>query len=563
MHTPSRQQLSEVAQLIRSTNPDVVLVELDQPRLEQLLKQQQRAGPLAGPPTLGAELAEAVAVAAACDTPVILGDAVLPLDALWRDRPLVDAPRLWRAARLRLRQRFPEVEVRRVSVARTFAADPQKAAPLLLSVGLTTALLGLTATATPASADAAAAAATSLSGAPSPSDMAASLLLVLLPLAALLRFVDVLLLARDDTLSENALRALEIGGRLRSGDLLRRRFRFSTRPQTLAALSLQLLRDEPLRDELLLGTGGAGGGTGGTLPFLTLRSPLLHGEVRRINLFEPRWLAMFDLVRRLNSAPRAPAPEGDGWPEPLEGDGWPEPLEGDGDRSAVDGRRSGGGGGGGGGGGAASLVNARLGTMHVVNRFYRPVEWAQAGEEAGAVGQRTATSELCSVEAVEADLVVNFREARRARVLRAEEGTRPGSGARRLAVWLVGEDALEVAPASVRAAEGGFLLGAMCGEAGGGGEAGRSDAEGGWTPPAAAACMDGGGLNQEVSVVCVVGLAHANSIVEQCAERGLLSAAERGGVDTEVARAVRERQAASGIAELGWEDYDRERERLP
>ena len=57
VHTPSRQQLREVAQLIRSTRPDVVLVELDQPRLEQLLKQQHRAGPLGGPPTLGAELA--------------------------------------------------------------------------------------------------------------------------------------------------------------------------------------------------------------------------------------------------------------------------------------------------------------------------------------------------------------------------------------------------------------------------------------------------------------------------------------------------------------------------
>ena len=49
---------------------------------------------------------------------------------------------------------------------------------------------------------------------------------------------------------------------------------------------------------------------------------------------------------------------------------------------------------------------------------------------------------------MEADLVVNFREARRARVLRAEEGRRPVSGARRLAVWLVGEEALEVAPES-------------------------------------------------------------------------------------------------------------------
>ena len=31
----------------------------------------------------------------------------------------------------------------------------------------------------------------------------------------------------------------------------------------------------------------------------------------------------------------------------------------------------------------------------------------------------------------------------------------------------------------------------------------------------------------------------------------------------QVARAIRERQAASGIAELGWEEFDRERARLP
>ena len=135
-------------------------------------------------------------------------------------------------------------------------------------------------------------------------------------------------------------------------------------------------------------------------------------------------------------------------------------------------------------------------------------------------------------------------------------------------MWLVGEEALEVAPESVRAAEGGFLLGAVRGEAGGVDAEQRScnDVEGARAPPGAAACSDGGGQSggeREVSVVCVVGLAHANSIVERCAECGLLSTAERGGTDTEVARAVRERKAASGIAELGWEEYDRERERLP
>ena len=77
-----------------------------------------------------------------------------------------------------------------------------------------------------------------------------------------------------------------------------------------------------------------------------------------MNLFEPRWLAMFDLVRRLNLE------DGDG---------------GGGSGSGGSGGGGGGGGGGAGGGGGGgsrtvSLERARLGTMHVVNRFYRPVE---------------------------------------------------------------------------------------------------------------------------------------------------------------------------------------------
>ena len=59
------------------------------------------------------------------------------------------------------------------------------------------------------------------------------------------------------------------------------------------------------------------------------------------------------------------------------------------------------------------------------------------------------------------------------------------------------------------------------------------------------------------SVVAVVGLAHANPILERCAERGLLSSRERGGIDQEVARAIAERQQAAALEPLAWEEYDR------
>ena len=59
------------------------------------------------------------------------------------------------------------------------------------------------------------------------------------------------------------------------------------------------------------------------------------------------------------------------------------------------------------------------------------------------------------------------------------------------------------------------------------------------------------------SVVAVVGLAHANPILERCAERGLLSSRERGGIDQEVARAIAERERAAALEPLAWEEYDR------
>ena len=94
------------------------------------------------------------------------------------------------------------------------------------------------------------------------------------------RFADLILLARDDVLSENALRALEIGEKLRSGALARHTFRFSTSPEALASENAgvfgSLARD--------------------TVPLLTLRSPLAAGEVRRVNLFEVN-LQLYHLSR--------------------------------------------------------------------------------------------------------------------------------------------------------------------------------------------------------------------------------------------------------------------------
>ena len=75
-HTPARQQQEEVAILIEDSKPDVVVVELDQERMELLqadVALQRTKGRRA--PRYGAELAEAVAAAKRLGVPVLLGDS--------------------------------------------------------------------------------------------------------------------------------------------------------------------------------------------------------------------------------------------------------------------------------------------------------------------------------------------------------------------------------------------------------------------------------------------------------------------------------------------------------
>ena len=515
VHTPSSMQQAEVATLIESTRPDVVLVELDQPRLEALLEQHEREGTI----TFGSDLLQAVQSARVHDIPVVLGDVILPLDALWQARPFINGGRLWRACKLAAPAPIWQgVSMQRVAISRTFAADPIRAAPLAASIALTASITLLV---------------------PSPGEVqwvisaASSSLLALLSVGALLRFVDVMLLSRDEVLGENALRALEIGSGLRSGRFARRTFTFSTCARVLAEQNAALLG--PYSSE------GRGVADGRLMPFLTLRSPLQPGEVRRVNLFEPRWLAMMDLVAKLphsrqdngeqyaGGAPSvAPGTMSIAFANSTSTAGNTAPVLSPIHPLAVPSSQF----------PVHPLAGCTFGTMHVVNRFYYPAGRDAAGD-------------------IEADLVVNPREARRARVLRAEEGERPVSGARRLAVWIQGEEALDVQPPSVRPAAGGFLLGTIgCGDEHGG------IADGTDSIPVDAGDPERQPSSKRASVVGVVGLAHANGVLAYAAERRLRSAVERGGVDAEVARALRERKAAAALEGLAWDDFDRGLEKL-
>ena len=429
VHTPSAVQRAEVRAVIDAAQPDAVVVELDAERLETLWDRSRDATP-----AYGAELAEAVRSARARGALVVLGDAIKPVRAVVEAAPFLDLERIARGARLLAGATAapPGVARQRLDVAAALASDPRKAAPLALSVLL--AVVGAAVAAAPAET------------LPGP---AAALLDALAAVAVVfsLRVADVLLLARDDVLSENALRALEMGAAVKTGALERFTFDFSRRPADLPA----------------------GLPDGDLEPFLTLRSPLKAGERRRVNLFEPRWLAMLD---------------------------------------AID-----------------VQAGTEFNTVHAVNRCYV----AEDGR-------------------VSADVVVDPRACRVATVERVEEGKRPVSGDRRLAVWLVGGEAREAR--DLRAAPGGrgYLVGTTAGPRG----------EGTTAAPLAEAARPRD-ASAPVHVVAVVGLVHANPILARCAARGLRSASERGELDGEVMRAIRERERAARLVDLPWSDYDREK----
>ena len=92
------------------------------------------------------------------------------------------------------------------------------------------------------------------------------------------------------------MRALEIGAGLKNRRFERYTFRFSKLPEVLAAINAPLFLAN-CRQNI------DGTEVGSWVPFLTLRSPLKENKVRRMNLFEPRWLAMLLLLLFLQNFP--------------------------------------------------------------------------------------------------------------------------------------------------------------------------------------------------------------------------------------------------------------------
>ena len=211
-HTPCKSS-HEVSTLIAQSRPDVVIIELDQERLESLLRtgEQGKGEQL----RYGADFAAAVRGAAELGVPIVLGDASTR-DLVARLRAagaVADGKRLRRAVQLALKGgRITDgVRASYVNVASSLRDDPAKMLPLLAGVWWTVLLTGIsglaTAPALPVGADEAgiipwlATAALELS--------AFSAVVSALVLLLCVRVLDELLLRRDEILAASTLSATD------------------------------------------------------------------------------------------------------------------------------------------------------------------------------------------------------------------------------------------------------------------------------------------------------------------------------------------------------------------
>ena len=174
---------------------------------------------------------------------------------------------------------------------------------------------------------------------------------------------DVLLKDRDVVLAENVLKGVDIAKRLRKKELLSKQFTFYSSPSSDDAF-LDEEKDTAIEES--------------QLPVFTLKRPFeSRDEIRRLNLFEPRWLRMLDEIAKRNEG---------------------------------------------------SLVGAKLGVVLAQNRLYTPENFNDEDDDNKNVDNQTEKKRVARI--------VFDPFVQRAKVVDAKESTRPVTGARKVEVFI-------------------------------------------------------------------------------------------------------------------------------
>ena len=182
---------------------------------------------------------------------------------------------------------------------------------------------------------------------------------------------DVLLKDRDDILAENVLKGVDIAKRLRKKELISKQFTFSS---SSSSSSLPSLDDDDDDDDRV---------TLDELPVFTLKRPFeSRNEIRRLNLFEPRWLRMLDEIARRNDG---------------------------------------------------SLVGAKLGVVLAQNRLYTPENFDDVNDDDFDDTSKSNENETRNKRVAR---IVFDPFVQRAKVVDAKESSRPVTGARKVEVFV-------------------------------------------------------------------------------------------------------------------------------
>jgi hypothetical protein len=185
---------------------------------------------------------------------------------------------------------------------------------------------------------------------------------------------DVLLKDRDDVLAKNVLKGVDIAKRLRKKELISKQFTFSSSSSSLPSLDDDDDdHDDHDHDRYLLDE----------LPVFTLKRPFeSRDEIRRLNLFEPRWLRMLDEIARRNDG---------------------------------------------------SLVGAKLGVVLAQNRLYTPENFDDVGDDDFDDTSKSNENETRNKRVAR---IVFDPFVQRAKVVDAKESSRPVTGARKVEVFV-------------------------------------------------------------------------------------------------------------------------------
>ena len=297
---------SEVTSLITQVRPDGVVLELDPERVLRLTKQyhgfdadSQAKAEIQTTTSdrkellYGSDFVAAVQTASELDIPLFLGDEYAQetkhrlMQQLFRAEAYSPTPLV--------NSILPDTSANskgdnllitsRISLFNSFQADPKKLTPLAVSSSpalIVTALAFLFQSNEAAASFADGSSSGALDWAIHFLETSISIILSFFVSCFLFNTVIV---ERDEILADSTIRAWDVLRSLKNGSLIRKRWKFSV--DTMQNDDDEVTTSFDTKTEL---------------PLFTLKTPLMKGKIRNLNLFEPRWLKMIDSVTKDNTA---------------------------------------------------------------------------------------------------------------------------------------------------------------------------------------------------------------------------------------------------------------------